>query len=74
MGQAHDISNSLEKVLLEQASQYTEPTTVMLLGRNLASASLSISSTSAASNTAAGAIIAMGLLLAIAAMGSASWE
>ena len=64
----------MEKVLLEQASQYTEPTTVMLLARNLASAPLSISSTSAARSTAAGAIIAMGLLLAITAMGLASSE
>ena len=44
----------LEKVLLEQASQYTDPTTVMLLAfdRNLASVPLNISSNSSATDTA----------------------
>ena len=56
----------LEKVLLEQASQYTDPTTVMLLAfdRNLASVPLS-SSSSSATDTATRAA----KLLAIATMG-----
>jgi len=57
----------LEKVLLEQASQYTDPTTVMLLAfdRNLASVPLNISSNSSATDTATRAA----KLLAIATMG-----
>ena len=58
----------LEKVLLEQASQYTDPTTVMLLAfdRNLASVPLSSSSSSSsATDTATRAA----KLLAIATMG-----
>jgi len=55
----------LEKVLLEQASQYTDPTTVMLLAfdRNLASVPLSSSSSSSSATdtaTRAAKLLAIG--------------
>ena len=53
----------LEKALLEQASQYTDPTTVMLLAfdRNLASVPLSSSSSSATDTaTRAAKLLAIG--------------